>query len=92
MTASVARRVLTAGVCQPAELRAIGNRSLPVLSLANCLFAWTNPDGSNDQSLQSDHGIGALHLSLRLDMVAGLTAAAVVLPKAMAYATVAGCL
>ena len=28
--------------------------------------------------------------SLRLDMVAGLTAAAVVLPKAMAYATVAG--
>ena len=28
--------------------------------------------------------------SLRLDVVAGLTAAAVVLPKAMAYATVAG--
>ena len=28
--------------------------------------------------------------SLRLDIVAGLTAAAVVLPKAMAYATVAG--
>lgn len=28
--------------------------------------------------------------SLRLDLVAGLTAAAVVLPKAMAYATVAG--
>ena len=27
---------------------------------------------------------------LRLDVVAGLTAAAVVLPKAMAYATVAG--
>ena len=27
---------------------------------------------------------------LRLDIVAGLTAAAVVLPKAMAYATVAG--
>jgi SulP family sulfate permease len=27
---------------------------------------------------------------LRLDLVAGLTAAAVVLPKAMAYATVAG--
>ena len=30
------------------------------------------------------------HSGLRLDMVAGLTAAAVVLPKAMAYATVAG--
>jgi len=30
------------------------------------------------------------HPSLRLDLVAGLTAAAVVLPKAMAYATVAG--
>ena len=28
--------------------------------------------------------------TLRLDVVAGLTAAAVVLPKAMAYATVAG--
>ena len=28
--------------------------------------------------------------ALRFDMVAGLTAAAVVLPKAMAYATVAG--
>ena len=28
--------------------------------------------------------------ALRLDIVAGLTAAAVVLPKAMAYATVAG--
>jgi len=28
--------------------------------------------------------------ALRLDVVAGLTAAAVVLPKAMAYATVAG--
>ena len=28
--------------------------------------------------------------ALRLDLVAGLTAAAVVLPKAMAYATVAG--
>ena len=27
---------------------------------------------------------------LRFDMIAGLTAAAVVLPKAMAYATVAG--
>jgi len=27
---------------------------------------------------------------LRLDIIAGLTAAAVVLPKAMAYATVAG--
>jgi MFS superfamily sulfate permease-like transporter len=27
---------------------------------------------------------------LRLDVIAGLTAAAVVLPKAMAYATVAG--
>jgi SulP family sulfate permease len=28
--------------------------------------------------------------TLRFDLVAGLTAAAVVLPKAMAYATVAG--
>ena len=29
-------------------------------------------------------------MGLRLDIIAGLTAAAVVLPKAMAYATVAG--
>ena len=29
-------------------------------------------------------------VGLRLDVIAGLTAAAVVLPKAMAYATVAG--
>ncbi len=38
----------------------------------------------------SDHGIGTSTAGLRLDVVAGLTAAAVVLPKAMAYATVAG--
>ena len=30
------------------------------------------------------------NFALRFDIVAGLTAAAVVLPKAMAYATVAG--
>ncbi len=42
------------------------------------------------QSLASDHSIGAPNPGLRLDIVAGLTAAAVVLPKAMAYATVAG--
>ncbi|WP_457587095.1 SulP family inorganic anion transporter [Ensifer canadensis] len=37
-----------------------------------------------DQPIPSSSG------TLRLDMIAGLTAAAVVLPKAMAYATVAG--
>jgi sulfate permease, SulP family len=36
------------------------------------------------------HGTAATTGALRLDVVAGLTAAAVVLPKAMAYATVAG--
>ena len=40
-------------------------------------------DGMDSPSRQPDRG-------LRLDLVAGLTAAAVVLPKAMAYATVAG--
>lgn len=44
----------------------------------------TQPVGSNDHSVASPTG------GLRLDVVAGLTAAAVVLPKAMAYATVAG--
>ncbi len=43
---------------------------------------------SNEHSLVSD-GRG-LTAGLRLDVIAGLTAAAVVLPKAMAYATVAG--
>src|ERR1700740_2995810 len=33
---------------------------------------------------------GSTAATLRFDLVAGLTAAAVVLPKAMAYATVAG--
>ena len=41
------------------------------------------PHGSDNPSHKPDHG-------LRPDLVAGLTAAAVVLPKAMAYATVAG--
>ena len=41
------------------------------------------PHGTNSPSHQPDRG-------LRPDLVAGLTAAAVVLPKAMAYATVAG--
>src|SRR6188768_409310 len=35
-------------------------------------------------------GLGLSSAGLRLDVTAGLTAAAVVLPKAMAYATVAG--
>ena len=35
-------------------------------------------------------GLGLSAAGLRLDVIAGLTAAAVVLPKAMAYATVAG--
>ena len=39
--------------------------------------------GTDNPSHMPDHG-------LRPDLVAGLTAAAVVLPKAMAYATVAG--
>src|SRR6516164_1498673 len=43
-----------------------------------------NPDPINTKTNQ--HGFPAL----RFDVVAGLTAAAVVLPKAMAYATVAG--
>ncbi|NTV43601.1 MAG: hypothetical protein HGA63_09920, partial [Syntrophobacteraceae bacterium] len=34
--------------------------------------------------------IQSANAALRFDVVAGLTAAAVVLPKAMAYATVAG--
>ena len=38
----------------------------------------------------NDHGFGSPTAAVRLDIVAGLTAAAVVLPKAMAYATVAG--
>jgi sulfate permease, SulP family len=37
-----------------------------------------------------ENGSTSLTAGLRLDVVAGLTAAAVVLPKAMAYATVAG--
>src|SRR5580765_3450046 len=36
------------------------------------------------------HALGASSPALRFDVIAGLTAAAVVLPKAMAYATVAG--
>ena len=40
-------------------------------------------DGTDSPSRRADGG-------LRPDLVAGLTAAAVVLPKAMAYATVAG--
>ena len=42
------------------------------------------PSGGANQPIRS------LHTDPRLDLVAGLTAAAVVLPKAMAYATVAG--
>jgi len=38
----------------------------------------------------ADNSRGSAPPSLRFDLVAGLTAAAVVLPKAMAYATVAG--
>lgn len=40
--------------------------------------------------LTQDHHVGPPAAGLRADVVAGLTAAAVVLPKAMAYATVAG--
>lgn len=46
--------------------------------------------------MKASHGVESLNASasesppLRLDIIAGLTAAAVVLPKAMAYATVAG--
>src|SRR5574343_1774696 len=46
--------------------------------------------------MKTSHGAQGLNTSasesapLRLDIIAGLTAAAVVLPKAMAYATVAG--
>ena len=36
------------------------------------------------------HALGPSSPALRFDVIAGLTAAAVVLPKAMAYATVAG--
>ena len=36
------------------------------------------------------HGPETSSSTLRFDIIAGLTAAAVVLPKAMAYATVAG--
>lgn len=43
----------------------------------------------NSTSPQAEPG-GQAHAPLRFDIVAGLTAAAVVLPKAMAYATVAG--
>ncbi|MDQ0322236.1 high affinity sulfate transporter 1 [Pararhizobium capsulatum DSM 1112] len=43
-----------------------------------------------DQSSGAPHSGGEPGGPLRLDIVAGLTAAAVVLPKAMAYATVAG--
>jgi high affinity sulfate transporter 1 len=43
-------------------------------------------DSAGDVRSAARPGIG----SLRLDLVAGLTAAAVVVPKAMAYATVAG--
>lgn len=42
---------------------------------------------SHEHSLAGGRGLSA---GLRLDVIAGLTAAAVVLPKAMAYATVAG--
>ena len=40
--------------------------------------------------VRSPDSAGSGNGNLRLDIVAGLTAAAVVLPKAMAYATVAG--
>ena len=43
-----------------------------------------NPHPTAEDAVQSDTA------ALRFDLVAGLTAAAVVLPKAMAYATVAG--
>jgi sulfate permease, SulP family len=43
-----------------------------------------NPHQANTETIQSGDAM------LRFDVVAGLTAAAVVLPKAMAYATVAG--
>ncbi|MGB7552482.1 MAG: SulP family inorganic anion transporter, partial [Chromatiaceae bacterium] len=42
---------------------------------------------SRDQTTGATHPIAG---SIRFDLVAGLTAAAVVVPKAMAYATVAG--
>lgn len=43
-----------------------------------------------NQPLSGSNASNSTTASLRLDIVAGLTAAAVVLPKAMAYATVAG--
>ncbi len=43
-----------------------------------------------NQPLNATESSPSVTAALRLDMVAGLTAAAVVLPKAMAYATVAG--
>ena len=43
-----------------------------------------------NQPLTDSNASNSTTASLRLDIVAGLTAAAVVLPKAMAYATVAG--
>lgn len=43
-----------------------------------------------NQPLTGSNASNSTTASLRLDIVAGLTAAAVVLPKAMAYATVAG--
>jgi len=53
----------------------------------------TGPQGRPDQSAgQSALNLGAGYRKdwLRLDLVAGLTTAAVVVPKAMAYATIAG--
>lgn len=46
--------------------------------------------GAMNQPLAETKAMERRTASLRLDIVAGLTAAAVVLPKAMAYATVAG--
>ena len=48
------------------------------------------PDGVRRRRLLLDWAAGYRREWLRLDVVAGLTAAAVVIPKAMAYATIAG--
>ena len=45
---------------------------------------------SKTQATGNDRSTGMTAGSIRPDIVAGLTAAAVVLPKGMAYATVAG--
>jgi sulfate permease, SulP family len=61
---------------------------VPAFDRSACIVDGPIFDMKPDQTHANETQLGAV--GLRFDVVAGLTAAAVVLPKAMAYATVAG--